>query len=471
MNTDDNQVEDIESENKEKDKSRGAHMVNTSKDEINEKNCKFSPGDMLSFVRVRFPGHAKSYPFLIGNRKLKYGQKVVAMSDRGMAVGYVNSFSYELPFDESMLPLKSINKIANEEDITKEKETYKKQKDTETICQDLIEKHNLQMNLTHVEFTQFGKKVVFYFVAPARVDFRGLVKDLVSELRLRIELRQISVRDRAASQGALGPCGRELCCSSFLSRYGNVNIKMAKNQNLTLNYSKLNGVCGQLKCCLQYEDEVYDEKRKRLPREGKFIQTTDRERGKVFRLHILSEQFDLLTNNGKIKRYTNAYFDREIDEKKANMPGRFDHISDETATVIGLNEKEAQKVREFEATLKEIKAKTLIDTQDIFKDLMGVEKSDQKETQLAKEVAELSQNKVEIKPETQNQSAQIEANYKPEPTTASTDTKASATESDNNDSQKRNSRPQRRNKHQRFKNKNRNNNRNKNNSDNKKNNN
>tara|TARA_B100001971_G_C18268046_1_gene596579 strand:+ start:8099 stop:9562 length:1464 start_codon:yes stop_codon:yes gene_type:complete len=468
----DNQVEEIESENKNKDKNRGAHVVSSGKDEINESNCKFNVGEPLKFVRVRFPGHAKSYPFLVGNRKLKYGQKVVAMSDRGMAVGYVNSFSYDLPFDKSMLPLKSINKIASEEDIEKEKETYKKQKDTETICQDLIEKHNLDMNLTHVEFTQFGKKVVFYFVAPARVDFRGLVKDLVSELRLRIELRQISVRDRAASQGALGPCGRELCCSSFLSRYGNVNIKMAKNQNLTLNYSKLNGVCGQLKCCLQYEDEVYDEKRKRLPREGKFIQTTDRERGKVFRLHILSEQFDLLTNNGKIKRYTNKFFDREIDEEKARMPGRFDHISDETATVIGLNEAEAQRVRDFEESLREIKAKTLIDTQDIFQDLMGVEKSEQKTTSLAKEVENLSQNKVEIntdlntkEEEKFDSDSSPKPNYKAKTRERNEESKDSghtekSADANNN---KSGNRPQRKNKHQRFKNKNRNKNRNNNN--------
>ena len=242
------------------------------KDEINESNCKFTEGQILKFVRVRFPGHAKSYAFLVGSRNLMYGQKVMAMSDRGIAVGYINSFEYELPFSKDLLPIKSINKIATDEDMTKEKEVYKRQKEIETTCQNLINKHDLQMNLTHVEFTQFGKKVVFYFVAPARVDFRGLVKDLVGELKLRIELRQISVRDRAASMGAIGPCGRELCCSSFLSKYGNVSIKMAKNQNLTLNYSKLNGVCGQLKCCLTYEEEVYEQKRKKLPNEGDFIQ-------------------------------------------------------------------------------------------------------------------------------------------------------------------------------------------------------
>ncbi|MBC77615.1 MAG: hypothetical protein CME64_16540 [Halobacteriovoraceae bacterium] len=350
------------------------------KEEVTESNCRFQPGQPLKFVRVRFPGHARSYPFLIGQRKLAYGQKVMAMSDRGMAVGYVNSFTYELPFDKSMLPLRSINKIASEEDIVSEKETYQKQKETETLCQRLIDKHNLDMNLTHVEFTQFGKKVVFYFVAPARVDFRGLVKDLVGELKLRIELRQISVRDRSASMGALGPCGRELCCSSFLSRYGNVSIKMAKNQNLTLNYSKLNGVCGQLKCCLQYEDEVYHQKRKKLPPEGSFIETTNGDKGKIFRLHILSEQFDVLTERGKIKRYTQSYFKRKLKRSDVNMPERFENISDETNTVLGLNDVQAKNSRRFENEINKLKIKAGTYASEVFEELTGVSQEEQQTT-------------------------------------------------------------------------------------------
>jgi cell fate regulator YaaT (PSP1 superfamily) len=306
---------------------------------------------------VRFPGHAKSDAFLIGNRNLEYGKKVVAMSDRGMAVGYINSFPYELSFKKEMLPLRSINKAAAEEDISKEVENYKKQKEIETLCQDLIDKHNLSMNLTHVEFTQFGKKVVFYFVAGARVDFRGLVKDLVGELRLRIELRQISVRDRAASQGAIGPCGRELCCSSFLSKYGNVSIKMAKNQNLSLNYSKLNGVCGQLKCCLQYEDEVYSEKRNKLPNEGEMVLTQNGDSGKVKKLNILSQQFDLLTDKGQIKRYTCEQFKKKYKDDEYKFPRHFDNISDETATVVGLTDLEAKLTRQFERDMEKSKKK------------------------------------------------------------------------------------------------------------------
>jgi cell fate regulator YaaT (PSP1 superfamily) len=233
-----------------------------------------------------------------------------------------------------MLPIRSINKVATEEDILKEIETYKHEKKVETLCNDLITKYNLEMTLTHVEFTQFGKKAVFYFIAPARVDFRDLVKDLVNELKMRIELRQISVRDRSASVGGIGPCGRELCCSSFLSKYGAVNVKMAKNQDLTINYSKLNGVCGQLKCCLQYEDEVYAEKRKKLPEEGAVIETYTGEIGVVRRLNILSEQFDILTTSGVIKRFVVEEFKDYRDDFK--MPEQFDHITDETKTINGL---------------------------------------------------------------------------------------------------------------------------------------
>jgi cell fate regulator YaaT (PSP1 superfamily) len=368
------QLQDITEEGVEsRDENNLDRKNKTGKDEVTEENCRFDEGQPLSFVRVRFPGHNKSYPFLIGKRKLMYGQKVMAMSDRGMAVGYINSFSYQLPFSKDMLPLRYIAKIASDEDIQKEKENYKKQKESETICQNLIEKHNLGMNLTHVEFTQFGKKIVFYFVAPERVDFRNLVKDLVTELKLRIELRQISVRDRAASMGALGPCGRELCCSSFLSRYGNAAVKMAKNQNLSLNYSKLNGVCGQLKCCLQYEDDVYAAKRKKLPEEGTFAITHNGDRGKVNRIHILSEQFDMITNEGKIKRYVAEMFKQEVTAEVCRFPDRFDNVSDETSVVVGLSDFESKKARQFEKDLEKIKKRAHQYAFKTFGELTGIE--------------------------------------------------------------------------------------------------
>ncbi|MCO4755883.1 MAG: hypothetical protein KC478_15490 [Bacteriovoracaceae bacterium] len=429
-----------ESESSENIDQQNLVPQSSIKEEVTESNCRFQPGQPLKFVRVRFPGHARSYPFLIGQRKLVYGQKVMAMSDRGMAVGYVNSFTYELPFDKSMLPLKSINKIASEEDVASEQEIYHRQKSTETLCQRLIDKHNLDMNLTHVEFTQFGKKVVFYFVAPARVDFRGLVKDLVGELKLRIELRQISVRDRSASMGALGPCGRELCCSSFLSRYGNVSIKMAKNQNLTLNYSKLNGVCGQLKCCLQYEDEVYLQKRKALPPEGSFIETTNGDKGKIFRLHILSEQFDVLTERGKIKRYTQSYFKRKLKRTDVNMPDRFENISDETNTVLGLNDVEAQRSRQFENDMNKLKVKAGKYASEVFEELTGVSQEEQQVTPQQKE-AEKEKELLKVEREAYQKQAKSTQDRKPVSTPRPTEKAHSESSDDQKSEQDRAAKP------------------------------
>jgi cell fate regulator YaaT (PSP1 superfamily) len=353
------------------DSSENSEDQNSSEDRENREDSRFKEGQILRFVRVRFPGNSRSFPFLIGKRRIEYGQKVVAMSDRGMAVGYVNSFPYDVAFNKSMLPVRSISKVATEEDIVTDREAYRQQKNAENICNDLIEEYKLDMQLTHVEFTSFGKKAVFYFIAPARVDFRDLVKDLVGKLKTRIELRQISVRDRSASIGGIGPCGRELCCSSFLTKYGNVGIKMAKNQDLTLNFSKLNGVCGQLKCCLQYEDEVYKEKRSRLPKEGDIISTHTGEIGRVDRLHLLSEQFVMMTNRGVRKRYVVDLYKETLNKEEANFPREFESVSDETFKVVGLDQAEADKVKTFEAEVKSYKTQSKSFADSIFENLFG----------------------------------------------------------------------------------------------------
>ena len=343
----------------------------SSEERQDREDSRFKEGQVLRFVRVRFPGNSRSFPFLVGKRRIDYGQKVVAMSDRGMAVGYVNSFHYDVPFNKSMLPIRSISKVATDEDIVKDQEAYRQQKDAENICNDLIEEHKLDMHLTHVEFTSFGKKAIFYFIAPSRVDFRDLVRDLVHKLKTRIELRQISVRDRSASVGGIGPCGRELCCSSFLTKYGNVGIKMAKNQDLTLNFSKLNGVCGQLKCCLQYEDDVYRDKRATLPREGDIILTHTNEKCRVDRLHLLTEQFEVLTDRGVRKRFVVDMYKETLNKEEANFPREFDSISNETHKVIGLDDLEKREARAFEQEVKTYKetSKNFADT--IFESLFG----------------------------------------------------------------------------------------------------
>ena len=316
-------------------------LEKTSSEETHDKSFKskehsFQEGASLTFIRVRFPGNAKSFPFLIGQRRFGYGQKVVAMSDRGMDVGYINSFPYTVPFEESMLPINSITKVATEEDLQRQRDFIQKEKEYEKTCLSLIDKYRLDMILTHVELIQFGKKIVFYFNAPARIDFRNLVKDLVSELKMRIELRQISVRDRTAALGAIGVCGLQTCCSSFLKNYGNVNIRMAKNQNLALIPTRLNGVCGQLKCCVKYEDQVYTHKRQFLPQEGSFIQAKNGDRGKILRLHILEERFEILTDKGLKRLYHIDQFDNTLKiPEDWSFPGYFENIVDETDKIIG----------------------------------------------------------------------------------------------------------------------------------------
>ena len=323
-------------------------------DEDASKDERFTEGETLTFIRVRFPGNAKSQAFLLGKRSFIYGQKVLAMSDRGMTVGYINSFPYDRPFTKSMLPLRTISKLATQEEIEKQNSFIKKEREGATICNRLIEKYRLDMNLTHVEFMQFGKKVVFYFNAPARVDFRDLVKELVGELKMRVELRQISVRDRTAALGAIGVCGLQTCCSSFLKNYGHVSIKMAKNQNLALIPSKINGVCGQIKCCIKYEDDVYSDKRSLLPREGSYIETKNGDRGRVDRLHIFIEQFEMLTDSGIRRKYARSQYDSRLKlPNEWKFPERFDHVTNETSTIIGLDEEEKLKALRYQQMWEE----------------------------------------------------------------------------------------------------------------------
>lgn len=337
-------------------KSEKNNPTSSESGEANESSeDKYKDGEELSFVRVRFPGNSKSQPFLLGKRKFTYGQKVLAMSDRGMTVGYINSFPYTVKYDKSMGQIRTIAKVATEEDIKEQKSYMQKEKEAEVLCLRLIEKHNLDMNVTHVEFIQFGKKAVFYFNAPERVDFRNLVKDLVGDLKMRIELRQISVRDRAAAIGAIGACGLQTCCSSFLSNYGNVTIKMAKNQNLALIPSKINGVCGQVKCCIKYEDDVYTEKRKNLPIEQTFIKVKNGDIGKVTKLHLMNEQFDMITDKGQIRRYFRTQFEENnsLPPKGWSFPDQFRSIVQETSTVIGLSDLEEEKLSRYDAETDE----------------------------------------------------------------------------------------------------------------------
>ena len=230
---------------------------------------------MINVIGVRFKKAGKIYYFDPSDLDIKKGNFVVVETARGIEFGECVIGIKEIPETDIVAPLKSVIRVAQEEDINKHKENKVKEKDALDICLKKIEEHGLNMKLIDVEYTFDNNKVIFYFTADGRVDFRELVKDLATIFKTRIELRQIGVRDEAKMLGGLGPCGRSLCCSTFLGDFASVSIKMAKEQNLSLNPTKISGICGRLMCCLNYEQSTYEDIRKRLPKVGSIVKMSD----------------------------------------------------------------------------------------------------------------------------------------------------------------------------------------------------
>ena len=230
---------------------------------------------MIKVVGVRFKKAGKIYYFGPNELNINKGDYVVVETARGVEFGECVIGIKEIKEEDVIPPLKSVLRIADENDIAKHKENKDKEEEAINICISKIEEHGLKMKLIDVEYTFDNNKVIFYFTADGRVDFRELVKDLATIFKTRIELRQIGVRDEAKMLGGLGPCGRPMCCSSFLGDFTSVSIKMAKEQNLSLNPTKISGICGRLMCCLNYEQSTYEDIRKRLPKVGSVVQTED----------------------------------------------------------------------------------------------------------------------------------------------------------------------------------------------------
>lgn len=230
---------------------------------------------MIKVIGVRFKKAGKIYYFDPSGLEIKKGKFVVVETARGIEFGECVIGIKEIPESDIVAPLKSVIRVAAEEDMNKHKENKVKEKDALDICLKKIEEHGLNMKLIDVEYTFDNNKVIFYFTADGRVDFRELVKDLATIFKTRIELRQIGVRDEAKMLGGLGPCGRPLCCSTFLGDFASVSIKMAKEQNLSLNPTKISGICGRLMCCLNYEQSTYEDIRKRLPKVGSIVSMGD----------------------------------------------------------------------------------------------------------------------------------------------------------------------------------------------------
>ena len=243
---------------------------------------------MKNIIGVRFKKLGKIYFFNPRNLKLEKGDKVIVETTQGEEYGEVVIPNRKIEEEKIMEPLKKVIRIATYKDNKHFEYCKKTEKEAFKVCQEKIKKHKLDMNLIDVEYKFDNSKILFYFTADGRIDFRELVKDLAAIYKTRIELRQIGVRDQVKRIGGNGVCGRELCCCTFLRDFEAVSIKMAKEQNISLNPSKISGNCGRLMCCLKYEDNVYTEKLKRLPHVGAIVKTEDGE-GEIDSIETLKE--------------------------------------------------------------------------------------------------------------------------------------------------------------------------------------
>lgn len=243
---------------------------------------------MLEVIGIRFKKTGKVYYFDPGNHKINIEDYAIVETARGLEFGQAVIVNKSVNEEDVVLPLKKVVRVATEKDKKNVAENKELAKKALNLCIEKITKHKLDMNLVDVEYTFDRNKVVFYFTAEGRIDFRHLVKDLAALFKTRIELRQIGVRDEAKLLGGIGPCGRMLCCSTFLGDFEPVSIKMAKDQNLSLNPAKISGLCGRLMCCLKYENDTYEEAKRQLPDYGSEVKTSYG-LGRVVGLNILEK--------------------------------------------------------------------------------------------------------------------------------------------------------------------------------------
>ena len=256
---------------------------------------------MTKVIDVRFRKAGKIYYFDPAGFEIKRNDHVIVETARGVEYGTVVGDIREVDDAKVVQPLKPVLRIATERDDEQEAANKGKEKKAFAICQEKIKKHKLDMKLIDAEYTFDNNKVLFYFTADGRIDFRELVKDLAGVFKTRIELRQIGVRDETKILGGIGICGRQLCCHGHLSEFVPVSIKMAKEQNLSLNPAKISGVCGRLMCCLKHEEETYEDLNRRLPNPGDFVTTDDGMKGEVSAVNVLRQQVKVIVNVGDEK--------------------------------------------------------------------------------------------------------------------------------------------------------------------------
>ena len=302
---------------------------------------------MTKVIGVRFRAAGKIYYFDPAGLAIKTGDNVIVETARGIEFGYVVLGSREVPDEKVVQPLKQVIRMATEEDRAIEAKNKEKEKEAFKICLEKIRKRGLEMKLIDAEYTFDNNKVLFYFTADGRIDFRELVKDLAAVFKTRIELRQVGVRDETKILGGIGICGRTLCCHSYLSEFIPVSIKMAKEQNLSLNPTKISGVCGRLMCCLKNEEETYQFLNSKLPGTGDFLTADDGLKGEVQSVNVLRQTVKVLVtvnhDEKEIREYRVEQLKFKPRKKKEKKDGQNDkHQHSELKALEALEKKEGR---------------------------------------------------------------------------------------------------------------------------------
>ena len=303
---------------------------------------------MTKVVGVRFRNVGKIYYFSPKDYEVKAGDHVIVETARGIEYGKVVLAPREVGDESVVHPLKEVLRVATKEDNEREAQNRIREKDAFKICQKKIREHGLEMKLIDAEYTFDNNKVLFYFTADGRIDFRELVKDLASVFKTRIELRQVGVRDETKILGGIGICGRPLCCHSYLSEFIPVSIKMAKEQNLSLNPTKISGVCGRLMCCLKNEEETYEYLNSKLPGVGDYVTTDDGLKGEVQSVNVLRQLVKVIVTVEKDEKEIREYKVEQLKFKPRRRKGKGEQAEDHE-----LKKLEALEKREGKSKLNE----------------------------------------------------------------------------------------------------------------------
>lgn len=296
---------------------------------------------MIKVIGVRFRKAGKIYNFSPENLDIKAGDHVIVETARGIEYGSVVENIKEVDEENVIMPLKPVIRVATAEDDKKAQSNREKEKKAFKICKEKIKKHGLEMKLINTEYTFDNNKVLFYFTADGRIDFRELVKDLASVFKTRIELRQVGVRDETKMLGGIGICGRPLCCNTYLSEFIPVSIKMAKEQNLSLNPTKISGICGRLMCCLKNEQEAYEYLNSNLPNVGEKVKTFDGFKGEVLSVNVLRQKVKIVIEQND-EREVKEYSVNELKFKPKKK--KFDLASEEIKELKKLEDTEKSKL-------------------------------------------------------------------------------------------------------------------------------